>query len=65
MTKITNLEKHLQEIQIHSSPSISDEVVTEREQLQEKKENTKQCLAIYTKAFEHLRDEVTAQREQL
>jgi len=65
MTKITKLEKHLREMQIHSSPSISDEVAAERERLQEEKESTKQCLAICAKAFEHLRDEVAAQRERL
>jgi len=58
MTKITNLEKHLWEMQIHSSPSISDKVAAERERLQEEKESTKQCLSIYTKAFEHLQGEV-------
>ena len=52
--KITNLEKHLLEMQIHSSPSISDEVAAERERLQEEKESTKQCLAICAKALEHI-----------
>ena len=54
MTKITKLEKHLREMQIHSSPSISDEVAAERERLQEEKESTKQCLAICAKALEHI-----------
>jgi hypothetical protein len=53
MTKITNLEKHLREMPIHS-PSISDEVAAERERLQEEKESTKQCLAICAKALEHI-----------
>jgi hypothetical protein len=52
--KITNLEKHLLEMQIHSSPSISDEVAAERERLQEEKESTEQCLAICAKALEHI-----------
>ena len=54
MTKITNLENPLREIQIHSSPSISDEVAAERERLQEEKESTEQCLAICAKALEHI-----------
>jgi len=50
--------EHLREfenkLQIHSSPSISDEVAAERERLQEKKESTEQCLAICAKALEHI-----------
>ena len=65
MTKITNLQKHLREMQIHSLPSISDDIAAERERLQEEKESIKQCLAICAKASEHLRDEVAAQRERL
>jgi ribosome-binding ATPase YchF (GTP1/OBG family) len=65
MTKITNLKKHLREMQIHSSSSISDEVATERKRLQEEKESTEQCLAICAMASEHLRDKVAAQRERL
>jgi hypothetical protein len=65
MTKITNLEEHLRELQNHSSPSISDEVAAERERLQEEKKSIKLCLAICAKASEHLRDEVAAQQERL
>jgi hypothetical protein len=65
MTKITNLEEHLREMQIHSSPSISDEVVAERERLQAEKESIKQSLAICAKASENLRHEVAAQLERL
>jgi hypothetical protein len=65
MTKVTNLEEHLREMQIHSSPSISDEVRAEQERLQEEKDSIKQCLAICAKASEHLRYEVAAQRERL
>jgi hypothetical protein len=60
MTKIANLEEHLQEMQTHSLPSISDEVATERERLQAEKESIKLCLAIYAKASEHVRDKVAA-----
>lgn len=56
MTKTTNLEEHLRDMQIHLSPCISDEVTAERERLQEERESTKRCLAICTKAFEHLRE---------
>ena len=65
MTKLTNLEEPLREMQIHSSPSISDEVAAEQEQLQKEKESIKQCLAICAKASEHLRNEVAAQQERL
>jgi hypothetical protein len=43
-------------MQIHFSPCISDEVIAERERLQEERESTEQCLAICTKAFEHFRE---------
>ena len=65
MTKITNLEEHLREMQIHSLPPVPDEIKTEREKLQEERESTKQCLAICAMASEHLREEVAAQRERL
>ena len=65
MTKITNLEEPLREMQIHSLPSISDEVAAERERLQKEKESINQCLAICAKASEHLRDQVAAQQERL
>jgi hypothetical protein len=65
MTKMSNLEEHLRKMQIHSSPSISDEVTAERERLQAEKESIKLCLAICAKASEHLRDEVAAQQERL
>ena len=52
-------------MQIHSLPSISDDVAAERERFQKEKESIKQCLAICAKASEHLRDEVAAQRERL
>ena len=64
MTKITNLEEH-REMQIHSSPSTSNEVGAEQELLQKEKESIKQCLAICAKASEHLRDQVAARRERL
>jgi len=56
ITKTTNLKEHLRDMQIHLSPCISDEVIAERERLQEERESTEQCLAICTKAFEHLRE---------
>jgi hypothetical protein len=65
MTKITNLEKPLREMRIHSSPPISDKAAAEREQLQKEKESIKQCLAICAQASEHLRVEVAAQQERL
>lgn len=64
-TKITSLEEPLREMQIHSSLSISDEAIAERERLQKEKESIKQCLAICAKASEHLRDKVAAQQERL
>ncbi|KAH6670193.1 hypothetical protein B0J14DRAFT_672038 [Halenospora varia] len=52
------VEVHLREfdnkLQIHSSPRLSDEVITEREQLQREKESTEKCLATYTKALAHI-----------
>jgi hypothetical protein len=68
MTKTTKLEEHLREMQIHSSPYISDEIVAERERLQEEKESIKQCLAICAMASEHLREfenKVAVERERL
>lgn len=80
MTKTTNLEEHFQDVQIHHSQCISDEVTAERERLQEERESTEQCLVICTKAFEHLQefdnklqihsspcisDEATAERGQI
>jgi hypothetical protein len=53
MTKITKLEEHLREMQIHS-PSISDEVAAERERLQEERESTEQCLAICAEDLKHI-----------
>jgi hypothetical protein len=41
MTKITNLEEHFREMQIHSSRSSSDDVAAERERLQKEKESIK------------------------
>jgi hypothetical protein len=56
MTKTTNLEERLQDMQIHLLPCISDEITIEQERLQEERESTKRCLALCTKAFEHLRE---------
>jgi hypothetical protein len=56
MTKTTNLDERLREMQIHFSPCISDEITAERERLQEEKESTEQCLVICAKAFEDLRE---------
>lgn len=63
MTKTTNLEEHLREMQIHSSRSSSDDVGAERERLQEEKESIKQCLAICAKASEHLRERLQEEKE--
>jgi hypothetical protein len=41
-------------MQIHSSPFTLNKVKDERERLQEEKESTKQCLAIYTIALERI-----------
>ncbi|KAH6667685.1 hypothetical protein B0J14DRAFT_642060 [Halenospora varia] len=56
MTRTTNLKEHLRDMQIQSSPCLSDEVIVERGRLQEEKESTEQCLAICAKAGEHLRE---------
>jgi hypothetical protein len=41
ITKITKLEECFREMQISSSPSISDEFIAERERLQEERESIK------------------------
>jgi hypothetical protein len=62
-TKITNLEKPLREMQLHSLRPISDDVAAERERLQEEKESIIQGLAICAKASEHLRERLQEEKE--
>ncbi|KAG0644998.1 hypothetical protein D0Z07_9214 [Hyphodiscus hymeniophilus] len=74
------LEEPLRQVQFSLSPVLSDEIIAEREQLQEERQSTKRCLAICAEASEHLRefeeslqiysspsisDEVTVERELL
>jgi len=63
MTKKTNLEEHLREMQIRSSRSISDDVAAERERLQEEKESILQGLAICANASENLRERLKEEKE--